>query len=58
MGGEKRNTWGWDLMGQKAILVLLPSLEGDGSAVVDIWLQNAHMNTFKKHFYEDIKEQM
>ena len=35
---------------------LLPGLEEDGSIVVAMCLQEAHMNAFKKHFYEDIKK--
>ncbi|ONI27326.1 hypothetical protein PRUPE_1G080100 [Prunus persica] len=33
---------------------LLPSPEGDGSMVLTLCLQVAHMDAFKKHFYEDI----
>ncbi|KAK4271077.1 hypothetical protein QN277_019820 [Acacia crassicarpa] len=36
--------------------VLLPSFEEDGSIFVSMCLQEVHMNAFKKHFYEDIKE--
>ena len=36
--------------------MLLPSLEEDGSIVVTVCLQEAHMNAFKRHFYEDIKK--
>ncbi|PQQ01071.1 spermidine hydroxycinnamoyl transferase-like [Prunus yedoensis var. nudiflora] len=33
---------------------LLPSPDGDGSMVLTLCLQVAHMDAFKKHFYEDI----
>ncbi|MCD9639022.1 hypothetical protein HAX54_023266 [Datura stramonium] len=35
--------------------VILPGNEGDGSLTVEIVLQDAHMDAFKKFFYEDIK---
>ncbi|XP_021815849.1 spermidine hydroxycinnamoyl transferase-like [Prunus avium] len=34
--------------------LLLPSPDGDGSIVLALCLQVAHMDAFKKHFYEDI----
>ncbi|PRQ18804.1 putative transferase [Rosa chinensis] len=33
--------------------LILPSSDGDGSVVVALCLQVAHMDAFKKHFYED-----
>jgi shikimate O-hydroxycinnamoyltransferase len=34
--------------------LLLPSPNGDGSVILAICLQVAHMEAFKKYFYEDI----
>ena len=34
--------------------LVLPSHGGDGSLTVALCLQVAHMDDFKKHFYEDI----
>nr|AFF57840.1 hydroxycinnamoyl-coenzyme A shikimate/quinate hydroxycinnamoyltransferase 2 [Pyrus x bretschneideri] len=34
--------------------LILPSPDGNGSAIVALCLQVAHMDAFKKHFYEDI----
>lgn len=31
----------------------IPSSDGNGSVVVALYLQVAHMDAFKKHFYED-----
>ena len=33
---------------------LLPCSSGDGSIILVLCFETAHMDSFKKHFYEDI----
>ncbi|KAL0340235.1 UNVERIFIED_CONTAM: Spermidine hydroxycinnamoyl transferase [Sesamum radiatum] len=41
-------------MGFDGKTFIIPGREGDGSFKVAIWLQEAHMDAFKKCFYDDI----
>lgn len=53
-GWGKEQYMGLGSHGTEGNFVLLPGIEGDGSVIVAMCLQDAHMNAFKKHFYEGI----